>query len=150
MHKARVLTLQALIAGMPCVAASPSSGHIHSEFAEVYAVGRIRRVPRRRILEILHSTRALDTTLRIFVTHHGCTGRRGRPRGLGQYLFALRDHTVGGLGHLTATDTQRFVNNISDQRNGYIHEAGATPTTDVAVQTLLSEMRACLVLVSRL
>ena len=150
MHKARVHTLQALCAGLPCLATSSSLGNIQSEFAEVHAVGRIRFVRRRRILEILHSTRALDTTLRVFITHHGCTGRRGTPRGLGQYLCALRDHSVAGLGHLTPTDTQRFVRNISDERNRYIHEAGKNPTADVDVQILLSEMHACLTIVSRL
>jgi hypothetical protein len=151
MHKARVRTLQALVAGMPCIAAHPNLPSIKSEFAEVYAVRKVRRATRRRILEVLHSTRALDTTLATFVGHHGCrmTGNRA-PKSLGQYLYALRDHTISGLGQLTEPHRHRFNSNIAAPRNRYMHEAGAFPALDSDLQQLLSEMDTCLTVVFRL
>src|SRR6266478_7446913 len=102
-------SLQALISGLPCLAADPSLTSIQSEFAEVYAVRKVRRATRRRILEVLHSTRAVDTALRAFVVHHGCrTPGKPAPNSLGQYLYALRDHTVAGLGRFPESQRHHF------------------------------------------
>lgn len=151
MHKARVRTLQALVAGIPCLATHPSLSDIRSEFGEVYAVRKIRRATRRRILEVLHSTRALDTTLGAYVGHHGCrTPGKPAPKSLGQYLYALRDHGVAGLGRLTDAHRRHFNSTIANPRNRYMHEAGAFPPAEADVQVLLSEMDTCLTVVSRL
>jgi hypothetical protein len=151
MHKARVRTLQALVSGLPSLATGPSLTGIRAEFGEVYAVRKVRRATRRRLLEVLHSTRALDTALRAFVAHHGCrTSRVPVPTSLGQYLYALRDHTVAGLGRFTEPQRAHFMSSIVIPRNRYMHEAGLFPTADADIQTLLSEMDACLAAVSRL
>lgn len=151
MHRARVRTLQALVAGTQCLAAHPQHSAIQAEFSEVYAVRRIRRSARRRLLEVLHSTRALDTTLAAFVTHHGCRMSNGKvPKALGQYLYALRDHSVGGLGTLAEAHRKQFQTGITNRRNRYMHEAFAFPVTDVEVRSLLAEMDNCLTVVTRL
>lgn len=156
MHKARVRTLQALIRGLPCLHGHPSQASVLAEYGEVYAVRKIRRGTRRRILEVLHSTRALDSALSHFVGHHGCRGRTrsGRParapNSLGGYLMALRDHTVAGLRRLPAAQQSHFQSHIVDVRNRYMHEADAYPVGDREVQLLLAEMDACLAAVVRL
>jgi hypothetical protein len=151
MHKARVRTLQALVSGMPCLAAHAQFPHIQAEFGEVYGVRKVRRKTRRRLLEVLHSTRALDSTLAAFIGHHGCCSPGKKPpKSLGQYLFALHNHTVGGLGHLADAHRRRFASNIVDPRNLYMHQAGAFPMADTDIQLLLSEMHACLSVVARL
>src|SRR5205823_9262065 len=48
------LVLQAMVAGIPCLRTHPSLPNIRSEFGEVYAVRKVRRATRRRILEVLH------------------------------------------------------------------------------------------------
>jgi len=151
MHKARVRTLQALVMGTPCLAAHSKLHSIQDEFNEVYAVRKVRRATRRRILEVLHSTRALDTTLATFVGHHGCRSPgKPAPVNLGRYLYALRDHTVAGLGRLAETQRHHFDSNIVKLRNRYMHEAGTFPAIDADVQVLLSEMDTCLTVVFRL
>src|SRR5579864_431971 len=112
-HKARIKTIRALLAGCPCISASAANVDIHREFEEVHAVRKIRRASRRRLLEVLHSARGLDTMLKTFVQHHGCTspGKRA-PSAMGPYLFALRDHSVGGLGNITETHRNLFQTQI--------------------------------------
>jgi hypothetical protein len=155
-HRSRIRTLQAVIAGVPCLNAHPKHAAIQQELADVHRVRRIRQAARRRLLEVLYGTRALDTTLAAFVGHHGCLPKpKGHkpaspPKSLGGYLYALEQHQVVGLSQLTKAQRHRFQTNIASTRNRYMHEAAAVPTSDIEVQVLLSEMEACLVAVSRL
>lgn len=152
----RVRTLQAIVAGIRCIATDPKHQTIQDEFGEVYRVGKVRHTDRRRLLEVLHSTRALDTALSSFVRFHGCLPRPrgGRPSSppntLGGYLIALEEHSITGLGALTPAQTRHFQTVIVDRRNVYVHEAGAVPMGDPEVHVLLSEMDSCLMAVSRL
>jgi hypothetical protein len=143
-HKTRVRTIQALLAGCHSIALSPAYPIIHSEFQEVHAVRRIRRDFRRRLLEVLHSARGLDTVLKTVVVTNGCTSGTKRLTGMGSYLYALRDHSVSGLGRITEANRLIYQNNIVKKRNTYLHEAGAFPVTDTEVNILLSEMHACI------
>jgi hypothetical protein len=63
---------------MPFLTGNPQLSVLQAEFNEVYGVRKIRRASRRRLLEVLHSTRALDSTLKAFINHHGCLQRAGR------------------------------------------------------------------------
>ena len=152
MHKQRVRTLQALVAGLPAVSSSPVGSIVVAEFGEVYLTRKVRIRPRRRLLEIVHAARALDSALAQFVNYHGCKAPKQKklPRNLGAYLIALERHSVPGLGTFAAAQTQSFQQNIVDVRNHYMHEAGAAPSTDTEAATLLAHMAACLTAVSRL
>jgi hypothetical protein len=151
LHKRRIRTIQAIVSSIPCIAGHAKQQAIADEFGEVHLVRKIRRDTRRRILEVLHSTRALDTTLSAFVGHHGCLPRGGRtPSNLGAYLIALRDHTVSGLSSLNETQRSHFQKVIVRVRNAYMHEAGALPQNDSDVHVLLAEMQACIAIVARL
>jgi hypothetical protein len=151
LHKTRVRALQALVAGMPCFVGHGQTATVLAEFNEVYAVRKIRRSTRRRLLEVLHSTRALDTLLAAFITHHGClTKKSTKPVSLGGYLYALRDHSIGGLSKLSEPHRNHFQVNIVKVRNKYMHEAGATPNADAEIQVLLGEMHTCIAIVARL
>lgn len=143
-HKTRVRTIQALLAGSACIAASPSHAAIQSEFHEVHAVRKLRQRSRRRLLEVLHSARGLDTALKTFVSHHGCQSSGKKPIAMGQYLFALRDHSVSGLGKITEAHRKQFQQTIVSKRNVFLHEAGTVPLTDTEVSTLLADMHACI------
>ena len=60
MHKRRIRTLQALVNGIPPLFANANVARIRSEFGEAYAVRRIRRADRRRILEVLRNEPGLE------------------------------------------------------------------------------------------
>lgn len=144
MHKARIRTLQALMAGT-CIGTSPSGALVTGEFAAVHQAGRIRNPNRRRILEVLHSVRALDSALKVFVQHHGCQVPGGKaPNAMGPYLHALEKHTVAGLGRISSTQRTQFQTAIVNKRNTFLHEAGTFPANDIEVDGLLSNMHACL------
>ena len=156
LHKARIGTIQALIATMSPLATHPRQAQMQQEFGEVYKVRKVRMKTRRRLLEVLHSTRALDTALKALVAAKGCLPRptyRGparAPRSLGGYLTALEQHSIAGLNRLTAAEKWHYQTSIVDVRNLYMHEAGAFPANDADIQVLVSEMHACLAAVSRL
>lgn len=148
-HRNRILTLQALAASIPCIAAHSMSSAIQMEFRDVLRARRVRAQLRRRLLEVLHSSRALDTTLAAFVGHHGCF--KGKPpRSLGAYLIALEVHTLPTLGKLSASQRRHFQSTIVDPRNRFMHEAGAFPVADSELSILLSEMHTCLAVLARL
>lgn len=144
MHKSRIKTLQAILAGT-CIGVSPAGTVVDAEFHAVHQAGRIRNPDRRRILEVLHSVRALDSGLKAFVQHHGCQeAGKPPPNAMGSYLHALQKHSVAGLGKITGTQRSHFQTAIVSRRNTFLHEAGTFPSNDAEVDTLLSEMHACL------
>ena len=107
-------------------------------------------IGRRQLLKVIRSLQS-STRMSAFVGHHGARkGGAAPPKTLGAYLIALEQHSVVGLGALTAAQRAHFYLRIVKVRNTYMHEAGAVPSTDVDVQSLLSEMHACLTVVSRL
>lgn len=150
MHKVRIATVQAILAGT-CIGTGPSGPIVQTEFGAVHEACRIRKPNRRRLLEVVHSARALDSSLKAFVQHHGCqeTGKR-LPCAMGGYLHALEKHSVVGLGKISAIQRKQFQTAIVDIRNRFLHEAGAFPLTDKEVDTLLSDMHACLAAVAAL
>lgn len=150
-HSARIRAIEALVAGRPCIAGSAAYPVITREFREVHAVRKIRKSARRRLLEVFHGARALDTLLSTFVNHYGCQvpGKKP-PKAMGPYLYALRDHTVSGLGHLAEGHRSTFQSNVVTKRNHYLHEAGAFPMTDSEVNVLLADMDTCISIVMAL
>ena len=137
-HRARVYALTALVAGSPLPAAQ--SAVVQQELREVYEVRRVRNVARRLLLQILHSTRALDTSLAALIQAAG-----GPPsRSLGSALVYLETSGIHG-NHLLPALRRRYQTNIVENRNKYMHEAGLFPVNTLEIATLLSEMQACLV-----
>jgi hypothetical protein len=138
----RVAALSALVLGDPAIAGSPIQTRIQQELAEVSRARSVNAKHRRWVLQVLHSTRALDSTLKSFTTHHGCAAH---PPSLGKYISVLVKHTSTTLGsQLSTADAARFKKSIANVRNHYMHEAGAFPASDREVLTLLSEMADCL------
>jgi hypothetical protein len=138
--------MQALVAGTSFLS---TSSNVINEFGEVYAVRKIRNSRRRRLLEIVHSARALDTALLGFITHYNCLpkGQTKLPTTLGGYLIALKEHKNASIGQLTEAQTLHFQAQIVNQRNIYMHQAFTFPGTDQAVFILIAEMHSCLTVV---
>jgi hypothetical protein len=144
-HRRRIDTMRALIAGNSAISGSPARADIDAEFEEAMRARAVWRKRRRQLLQVLHSTRALDSALKTFTTHYGfCPPRPA----LGRYLHALGNHTSTALaGRLSLSERGRFQASIVNPRNRLMHEAGAYPLNDTEVLTLLSEMQDCLTIV---
>lgn len=137
----RIRTLQAVLRTSP-IRGEPEFARIIDEYEEVVRVNPLLPQARRWLLQVLHSTRGLDTTLVVFLR------AKGIPIGgqsLGAYLYTLRDHTVPGVGNLTGPERANYQHRIVRRRNTYMHNAGAAPANVFEIQALVNEMNACLV-----
>ena len=137
--RGRVRAIQAIVAGST-LSSSALHTAIQTEFGEVYRCRRVRREDRRRLLQVLHSTRALDTSLKEFTALHGCSPPT---RSLGGYLTCLTNG-CGSLTRLPDAERRTYQTSIVNVRNTLIHEAGAVPLDDAEILGLLSEMERCL------
>jgi hypothetical protein len=144
----RISALKALVAGSPELVSTPLCPKIIDELDEVARVRRLEPRRRCRLLQILHSSRALDSALATFLDYHGC--RNGRS--LGAYLKTLT-HLTGLTKRSTVTNSlpqhaaHRYQRNIVDDRNRYMHGSGEYPLNDAEVSDVLAEMQDCLSIV---
>lgn len=139
--------MQALLAGS-VLSRSSLLGVINSEYTEVVRTHRVRQTRRRQLLQVLHSTRALDTSLKEFTTLHGIPVPNPS---LGGYLVALeRNRPRSTLRLLPSVQRLHYQATIVRPRNRYMHDADAYPRDDREIQTLLAEMHNCLVAVLNL
>lgn len=139
-NKRRVRFMQSLVAGSP-ISRTVKHADVQAEFEEVLLARRVLKRSRKRLLQVLHSTRALDSTLKEFTDLHGCSPSSPA---LGRYLYALRNGNCTSLGRISEQERDRYQTQIVDLRNRYMHEAGLMPANDSEVLTLLAEMEACL------
>lgn len=117
---------------------------IKGEFNQIFSVDSIRNNNRKRILKVLYSTRALDTTLRVFLDQHGI--RNTGDYALGDYLKRLVNHgRTGSLQRLNESSRTKYQEKIVDKRNIYLHNAGRYPTTENEVNIILSEIDSCII-----
>ena len=138
--KRRVRFMQSLVAGSP-VSGTGKHADIQAEFDEVLLARRVLKRSRKRLLQVLHSTRALDSTLKEFTDLHGCPPRTPS---LGSYLYELTSGNCPSLKQISKGERRHYQTKIVDLRNRYMHEAGLMPVNDSDVLTLLAEMEACL------
>lgn len=143
--RARVRAIQALLKGS-VLKGTPAETVVHDEYEETYRANRVRKQSRRWLLQVLHSTRGLDTFLGEFLKRHGI----GAGKSLGSHLHKLKSHSCATIGQIDAPYRARFQGSVVDPRNKYMHNAGVSPANDAEVQTLLSEMDSLLVIVTTL
>lgn len=120
------------------------------EFDEVKTVDSMAVEEKiRRLLQVLFSTRALDTTLAEFVKKYGYTDPSEpskKFRSLHGYLRLLcyGEPATVSIRKLEESYLEKYQKNIIDKRNRYMHEADAFPMYDLEILILLSEMNECL------
>lgn len=133
-YKDRVDTLRVVIGGSRVLAGSRKLNLI---IGEVNRIAAADRVPRHNgwLLAVVHTTRALDTTLSEIIIFKAWQSRN---RSLGSYLSALQSHRI-----ISNAEHQRYKQEIVDKRNKYMHEAGAMPS-QLDANKVLNEMHACL------
>ncbi len=90
---------------------------------------------------VLHTTRALDTSLRELLT------ARSVPlppnRALGGYLLRFQNHSSSSMRRLSPPRRQSFQSSIVTKRNRYLHESDAYPDS-LGTDSILREVHACL------
>lgn len=140
-YQRRIDTLKVLLTGS-VVAGTNTYTSVENELTAAATTVRVPQLPRRRILQVLHTTRSLDSVLRAFVQHHGVTCNKPT---LGGYLTALSQNAGHpSLAILPPLRKTHFQASIVASRNRYMHEADAFPATDGETMTLVSEMHTCL------
>lgn len=138
--KRRVETLRLLVGQDSALGSSPRLAALYGELNRVLAV-RTAKHDSRWLLSVLHTTRALDTSLSELLH------TKGWPAGsnLNDYLKILANHQV-----LFSAEVVAFRKDIVYKRNKYMHEAGATPN-QLEADLILREMESCLaIVISRL
>jgi hypothetical protein len=134
----RVATVKALVVGVPGFAAV--RGDVVIELDELYDARLVRKRQRRRLLQVIHASRAVDTALATILVADGVSPA---PRSIGESLNKLRSRGVHG-GKLTATDVTTYSARFRVVRNRYAHDAGAFPSeTEAAIH--IADMETCLV-----
>ena len=120
------------------------------EFEEVKRVDSMAIEEKtRRLLQILHSTRALDSTLAAFIKKYGYTSPPGsgkKAKSLYSYLHLIcyGNPATANIRRLKKSDLDKYQRTIVNKRNWYMHEADAFPIDDLEILLLLSEMDECL------
>lgn len=89
---------------------------------------------------MLHSTRAFDSGLRLFIEKHGRFGNIATPS-IGGYVHELQQKRPGQtFKQLSGMDATNITNLITNERNKYMHSAGQFPTkaqADIVVGKIL-------------
>jgi hypothetical protein len=147
-HKSRLDTIRVLLSGSREIGNAGPYSLILSELNSVMTASMISDDRKRRLLQILYSTRALDTVLITFIRERcefltvAITPDPGK--GMGDYLKWLERNNINGVAKMPGTSREAFMRRIVDKRNRYMHQAGAFPRDDAEVAQLLSEMEACI------
>ena len=144
----RIETLQVIAASLlgntiPCQ-------KVLKEFEEVKRVDSMAIEEKiRRLLQILHSTRALDSTLAAFIKNYGYTDPSDPSKKVKSlygylYLICFGNPATANIRRLKESDMKKYQQKIVNERNRYMHEADAFPIDDLEILLLLSEMNECL------
>jgi len=142
-QKNRINTIVALLNSNPNL----SNGNLNKVKAELHQVIDVHSISptrRRNLMKVLHSTRALDSTLNAFVSFHHI---KNSAHSIGQYLTQLTNHNLQNLTTLSTSERSRYQRSIANLRNTHLHTADSYPANEHEVNTIISEMHA---LISRL
>src|SRR5260370_17272227 len=135
-HRRRIDALKTLAIGALPAA---DAGVVNAEFERVTQAGKVRMLHRRYLLEVIHSSRAIDTGLQRYLFHRDSVLKRNIPA----VLTYLRDTGIAG-NRLSFHRYKSHTTNVAKVRNTFAHEAGAFPANSSEVEALLAALDACL------
>jgi hypothetical protein len=133
----RIETLRMIVGSHPILVNDSRTGDIVRELQRVMETKRISGGDR-WLLQVLHTTRALDTCLSRVVAQRGWTVPTPS---LGAYLIELR-----AKGVIVEHQRRHWQDNLVHPRNTYMHSANQMPPQHMA-DDLLDEMDACMSIV---
>ena len=130
--------MRAIVAGTAWLPVDDRAA-INREFNEIVGVERVHPLERRRLLQVLHASRAFNSFLLETV-------RLQKPattlHAIGQLLDEMAKLPSGSRGHLNPKDCDRYKRKIRDPRNRVMHSARALPNP-IEVYGLLGEVATC-------
>ena len=142
-QKNRINTIVALLNSNPNLS-NGNLNKVKAELRQVIDVHSITPTRRRNLMKVLHSTRALDSTLNAFVSFHHI---KNNANSIGQYLVQLTNHNLQHLATLSPSERSRYQHSIARLRNMHLHTADSYPANEQEVNTIIAEMQT---LISRL
>jgi hypothetical protein len=134
--KKRYLSLLAIVDGSKINNGSKNYIAVRAELGELGFCDKVSPEKRRGLLQVLHSTRALDSSLKIALSVIGVTPSYSIGKHLDQF------HSTGRITKASAT---RYKHRIASVRNRYMHEANAFPSSSKDADQLVAEIETCLV-----
>lgn len=133
----RIETLGMIVGSHPILLNDSRTGDVVRELRRVIETKRVAGGDR-WLLQVLHTTRALDTCLSRVVAQRGWTATTPS---LGGYLIELR-----AKGVIVEHQRRHWQDNLVRPRNMYMHSANQIPHQRVA-DDMLDEMDACMAIV---
>lgn len=136
-----VETLRALVRSSTRFANDEQRDAVAEELTEFMNCARLSPLRRRRLLQFLHTSRALETALRSTCQALALT-IPPRP-GMGTYLTLLGNCSPAALPQAVRDNCRT---RVADVRNRLAHGAGAYPTGDHQLNSGFAAARSCLAL----
>jgi hypothetical protein len=131
--------LRAIVAGTAWLPVDDRAA-INREFNEIIGVERVQSLDRRRLLQVLHASRAFNSFLLETVRQQDPTTTSNT---IGQLLDEMAKLPSGSRGHLNPRECDRYKRKIRDPRNRVMHSARALPGP-AEVFALLAEVATCI------
>lgn len=135
-----VKTFKALLATYPGL--SPAEvARVTDEFDQLLQLSSVNPQRRRMLLEVVHSCRALESTLDVMLIHFGIV-IADKDKSLGKFLNTLNSSAVVGPGKLAdridSHSKARYQELVTKVRNNMMHRAGAYPTSESDLDGFMS------------
>lgn len=128
--KKELRTIQKIIKGSPWAKESDMVD-VLDEYDRVVSAENEKSMVKRSALQILYSSRAIDTLLAVIVKRD-FANRRQTPSDphftIGSSLHHLKNQGLIGGKHLNVSTFNDLDRNVCDKRNMYLHRAGKFPT----------------------
>ncbi|RVJ45853.1 hypothetical protein CN176_03450 [Sinorhizobium medicae] len=141
----RIRTLQLLVGSSTAIQDATKKAAVLDELDEIRRGIGIQPLRRRRLLNILHLARSLETSLRAVVDANTITLPKDK-RNMGGYLNALAQTSPPMLTHGIKEDCIKRVTNL---RNKIAHGAGNYPANDQLLDAAMQSAHSCLAMILR-
>ena len=140
--KKEVRTIQTILKGSPW-ATAPEMNHVLDEYGRVVHSEKEKSREKRSALQILFSSRAIDSLLAIIV-RQDFAHRRLTPSDpfytIGSSLNHLKNLGISGGRRLDLRTYNDLDRNVLKKRNQYLHQAGQFPSIDELHQFISSTL----------
>ena len=132
--------MRALVKGAPSYSVDLLMQAVDRELEELGGSTRMQPLTRQRLLQVIHASRALDTSLRAILLANNIVPNHG----IGKMLHQMRSLPPATRGYLDYAAASGFVTSIANTRNRYAHKAASFPSSTQEVDRLVAEVHACM------
>lgn len=114
---------------------------ILQELENVISSDKIKPINKANILKVMHMLRSLETILKQYLDEKSIP--YNSKNGMGQLFHKYNEHTYASMSNISHLEKTRYIRNLSDVRNNFMHNAGVYPTNQ-QISDLLMEIEICL------